>query len=45
MLQGSMLLVLLRCLRVIDHMTNNALEDFSACLHYSDDWDVMGDDD
>jgi len=26
-------------------MTKNALEDLTACLHYSDDWDVMSDDD
>ena len=26
-------------------MVKNALEDLTACLHYSDDWDVMGDDD
>jgi hypothetical protein len=24
-------------------MTKNALEDLTRCLHYSDDWDVMGD--
>jgi hypothetical protein len=24
-------------------MTKNALEDLNACLHYSDDWEVMGD--
>jgi hypothetical protein len=24
-------------------MTKNALEDLTACLHYSDDWDLMGD--
>ena len=24
-------------------MTKNSLEDLTACLHYSDDWDVMGD--
>jgi hypothetical protein len=23
-------------------MTKNALEDLTGCLHYSDDWDVMG---
>jgi hypothetical protein len=26
-------------------MTKNALEDLNACLHYSDDWKVMGDGD
>jgi hypothetical protein len=24
-------------------MTKNALEDITGCLHYSDDWEVMGD--
>jgi len=26
-------------------MTKNALEDLTGCLHYSDDWDVLGDED
>jgi hypothetical protein len=26
-------------------MTKNALEDLNTCLHYSDDWDLMGDSD
>jgi hypothetical protein len=26
-------------------MTKNALEDLNVCLHYSDDWEVMGDGD
>ena len=25
-----------------ESMTKNCLEDLNACLHYSDDWDVMG---
>jgi hypothetical protein len=23
-------------------MTKNAMKDLTGCLHYSDDWDVMG---
>jgi len=28
---------------VKESMTKNAMEDLTACLHYSDDWEVMGD--
>ena len=28
-----------------ESMPKNALEDLTSCLHYSDDWDVMGDED
>jgi hypothetical protein len=24
-------------------MTKNAVEDLNSCLHYSDDWELMGD--
>jgi hypothetical protein len=24
-------------------MTKNAIEDLTSCLHYSDDWELMGD--
>jgi hypothetical protein len=24
-------------------MTKNAMEDLTGCLHYSDDWELMGD--
>jgi hypothetical protein len=25
-------------------MTKNAMEDLTSCLHYSDDWELMGND-